>query len=65
MAGAAQAAESATEQRPLFVIGALYDARSRMTAEGGVLIPLKLGVEADSGVQECVCLSVTAGAGLV
>jgi len=59
----AQTTESGTGQRPLFVIGALYDARSRMTAEGGVLIPLKLGVEADAGLPECVCLSVTAGAG--
>jgi hypothetical protein len=59
----AQTTESGTEQRPLFVIGALHDARSRMTVEGGVLIPLKHTLNADADLTECVCLSVTAGAG--
>jgi hypothetical protein len=60
----AQTAEPSPGWRPFFVVGAQYDARSRMTAEGGVLIPLKLELNADADeLRECVCLTVTAGAG--
>ena len=63
IAALAQAAESQKGQRPLFVIGASYDARSRATVEGGILIPLSLGLDADAVLGECGCLSVTAGLG--
>jgi hypothetical protein len=51
------------DQRPLFVIGGSYDARSRATVEGGLLIPLSFGMDADAVLGECGCLSVTAGLG--
>jgi hypothetical protein len=62
-AALAQTDEPQTGQRPLFVIGALYDARSRTTVEGGLLIPLSLGWDEDVVLAECGCLSVTAGLG--
>jgi hypothetical protein len=62
-AALAQTEEPQTGVRPLFVIGALYDARSRTTLEGGLLIPLSLGWDSDMVLGECGCLSVTAGLG--
>lgn len=49
--------------RPLFVAGALYDAKTRTTGEVGVLIPLKLGWDEDVVFMECRCLEATAGVG--
>jgi hypothetical protein len=49
--------------RPLFVAGALYDARTRTTGEVGVLIPLKLGWDEDVVFRESRCLEATAGVG--
>jgi hypothetical protein len=49
--------------RPLFVIGASYDARSRATVEGGLLIPFSLELDADAVLGECGCLTVTGGLG--
>jgi hypothetical protein len=49
--------------RPLFVVSALYDTTTRTTAEGGVLIPLKLGWDEDVVFRECRCLEATAGVG--
>ena len=63
IAALAQADESQKGQRPFFVIGASYDARSRATVEGGLLIPLSLGLDADAVLGECGCLSVMAGLG--
>jgi hypothetical protein len=63
IAALAQADESQKGQRPLFVIGASYDARSRATVEGGLLIPISLGLDADAVLGECSCLSVMAGLG--
>lgn len=50
-------------ERPIFVAGALYDAKTRTTGEVGVLIPLKLGWDADVVFTECRCLEATAGVG--
>lgn len=47
----------------MFVVSALYDADTRMTGEGGVLIPLKLGWDPDVVFRECRCLEATAGVG--
>jgi len=63
IAALAQADESQKGQRPLFVIGASYDARSRATVEGGLLMPLSFGMDPDAVLWECGCLSVTAGLG--
>ena len=49
--------------RPLFVVSAFYDAGTRTTVEGGVLIPLKLGWDEDVVFMECRCLEATAGVG--
>jgi hypothetical protein len=60
---AAQDADTGKGGRPLFVVGALYDATTRTTVEGGVLIPLKLGWDDDVVFMECRCLEATAGVG--
>lgn len=59
----AQEDEKGTRGRPPFVVGALYDARTRTTGEFGVLIPLKLGWDEDVVFRECRCLEATAGVG--
>ena len=63
IAALAQADESQKGPRPLFVIGASYDARNRGTVEGGLLVPLSLGMDPDAVLGECRCLLVTAGVG--
>ena len=56
---------------PLFVLAPLYDAQTRATAEGGVLIPLEVGERGQKGewgqngkFVDCFCLEVLGGLGV-
>jgi hypothetical protein len=59
----AQENEKGKGWRPVFVAGALYDATTRTTGEGGVLVPLELGWDEDMVFRECWCLEATGGLG--
>ena len=63
VAAVAQEDEKGKTGRPLFVVSAVYEARTRTTGEVGFLIPLKLAWDEDVVFMECRCLEATAGVG--
>jgi hypothetical protein len=68
---APEAARAQTAAPPVYFVGPLYDAHTRATAEGGVLVPFHVNEPGQKGewgqngkFVDCECLEVLAGVGI-